>query len=350
MQAMRHRKLTSLARVALVLLQEAEALGFDGDSRSSKPHAPDPKDPDARVPLSVLSGVWRHLLTRDSDPSLGLRLGQRLTIRSLGIVGYAMATRATLGDALDCLSHYYGLLREGIDCRVERDVEQTTIVLHDRDMVGWAVRQQIDTRLAAVLMLCRQLTDQDVVPSAVEFPYRRPQELDEHRRTFGIAELRFERSEAALILPTTDLVRPIGSADDTLGGYLDRLATDMLTELEQEPSAGSFADEIARALASTLGSGLLRIDGIGALLGVSTRTIQRRLRTEGTTFAVVLQQLRRRHAEGLLRDRRMTIEQVAGHLGYSEASTFYRAFRRWRGTSPGAFRAQTTVRRIDVLK
>ena len=66
MQAMAHRKLTSLARIALVLLQEAEALAVAGDSPSSKPHSRDLKDPDARVPLSVLSGVWRHLVTRDT--------------------------------------------------------------------------------------------------------------------------------------------------------------------------------------------------------------------------------------------------------------------------------------------
>ena len=114
-------------------------------------------------------------------------------------------------------------------------------------------------------------------------------------------------------------------------------------------ATGSFADDLGRVLASMLAAEPLTVDDVGSRLGVSSRTLQRRLHNEGTSFAEVLEQLRRREAERLLRDRRLTVEAIAARLGYSEPSTFYRAFRRWRRTSPGAFRAQMAARLRDDI-
>jgi AraC-like DNA-binding protein len=200
------------------------------------------------------------------------------------------------------------------------------------------MRQQADVRLAALLAGCRQITRRRIVPSAVWFPYHRPRRIHEHRRTFGAVRLHFGR-RAALVLSNADLGHAVRSADDTLVSYLERLAVQTLADLGAD-RPGPFAAEVADLLGRILDQEAPAIASVGALLGIRPRTVQHRLRSEGTTFAKILDDVRRRQAEALLRDGHATIEHVATRLGYSEPSTFYRAFRRWRGTTPATFRAR----------
>jgi len=342
------RKLTSLARLPLLLLRGSDEPGAAPAAYRRYAQSRDLADPDVRVPLSMLWAVWRDILTHNPDPALGLRLGRRITVRSLGLVGYVLATSRTLGDALDRFSRYCRILRDGVECHIDRSPGTTRIVFHDHAMVDWAARPQADARLAGLLRVCRRLTGATIVPRAVDFPYERPARIGEHRRTFGTDRVRFARPHAGLTLSGADVARPVRSADDTLAGYLEPLAMDLLAKM-RAAATGSFADDLARVLASMLATEPLTVDEVGSRLGVSSRTLQRRLHTEGTSFAEVLEQLRRREAEQLLRDRRLTVEAIATRLGYSEPSTFYRAFRRWRRTSPAAFRAQMAARLRDDI-
>jgi AraC-like DNA-binding protein len=333
------RALTSLARLPLLLLRGSDEPGAAPAASGRFARSRDLDDPDGRVPLSLLSAVWRDVLTHDPDPTLGLRLGRRITVRSLGLVGYVLATSRTLGDALDRLSRYCAILRDGVECQLERSAGTTSVTFHDHAPVDFAARAQADARLAGLLRVCRRLTRERIVPRAVDFPYDRPARIGEHRKTFGTDRMRFARSHAGLTFCAADVARPVRSADDTLAGYLDLLAADLLRRAGMV-APQSFADEVARVLAGMLGAEPLTIHAVGSQLGVSSRTLQRRLHLEGTSFVAVLDLLRRREAEQLLGDRRLTVEAIAARLGYSEPSTLYRAFRRWRRTTPGAFRGR----------
>lgn len=337
---------TSLARIPQLLLHAADGLGSGREAPSPRPFEALP-DPDGRVPLATLVSVWRDLRTRHPDPALGLRLAKRIEVRSLGLVGYAMTFSRTLGDALDVLGRYHRIIREGVDCRIERDAEGATIVFSDPDTSGAVLRQQIDARLAGVLAACRQITGRRIVPKTVAFPYRRPRRLDAHRCIFATPRLRFGESCASLTLWAADLGHQLPAADETLAGYMERLAAEALRELGN-PTTSSFVATVAEALQTVLRDAPPTIEAVGSILGISARTLQRRLQLEGTTFARLRQDLRRQHAELLLQNRRLTVEDVAIRIGYSEPSTFYRAFRRWRGVSPGAFRGRTTPRRDDA--
>jgi AraC-like DNA-binding protein len=301
-------------------------------------------DPDERVPVSLLGGIWRNLCAHDSDPALGLRLGRHATVRDLGLVGYVMGASATLGQALDRLGRYYGILREGVECRMERRGAGAAIVLHAAALDASSVRQEVDARIAAILTICRELVGQRIVPGTVDLPYGQVHGLGEHRRMFGSARFRFDQSYGALQFGSGDLARAIRTADGTLARYLERLAVDMRGDLESSRSA-SFGSDVAHVLAANLRSGSASISDAAASLGLSDRTLQRRLRYEATTFTEVLEQVRRQEAERLLSGSLLPIDQVAVRLGYGESSTFYRAFHRWHGVTPGTFRSKHLVAR-----
>jgi AraC-like DNA-binding protein len=138
-----------------------------------------------------------------------------------------------------------------------------------------------------------------------------------------------------LVLRRGDLDRVVSTADDTLVGYLDRLADESLESLGTEES---ILKKVRRALWTELSEGQPSVKRIAAALNMSVRTLQRRLREDDTSFVEVLDEFRREMATGLLRNRELAIYEVAFLLGYSEPSTFHRAFRRWHACSPREYR------------
>src|SRR5262249_13949128 len=161
----------------------------------------------------------------------GLRVGRRIVVQCLGLVGYAMGASRTLGDTLERLGRYSRIVCEEVECRLTAAAESVTMVLHDHGTVAAAARPRVDARLAAGAALCRKLTAHGIVPTTVDLPYPCPPRLNEHRRSFGPALLRFGGRNAALVFSVTDLARAVRTGDETLAGHLDRLAAIMLTEL-----------------------------------------------------------------------------------------------------------------------
>jgi AraC-like DNA-binding protein len=121
-----------------------------------------------------------------------------------------------------------------------------------------------------------------------------------------------------------------------LVGYLDDLAAITLAPLEE--SDENMIAAVRRALWTMLPGGRPDLWRTAAGMGVSARTLQRRLGEEGSSFSRVLDELRRDLSDELLSDRKLSVAEVAFLLGYSEPSAFQRAFRRWRGVSPRRFR------------
>ena len=197
-----------------------------------------------------------------------------------------------------------------------------------------AFRPAADARLAALMAVCREITSASIVPLTVQFPYRRPADVQEYERFFR-APLEFGCLATAFLLAQSDLTRPVVSSDHALTGYLDRLAEQTVSALGTERTT---EDRVRRVLWTDLSAGDAHLDRTALLLGMSARALQRRLREEGTTFAEVLTKLRKDMAQPLLRDGRLAVSEVAFLLGYEDPSSFQRAFRRWSGVSPRAFR------------
>ena len=326
---------TGLARIVLIHLDRASRLGVPRSdllraARLTEAHL---ADPDTRIPVTAFARLWQAITERLPDPALGLRLGGDVRIRELGLVGYTMVFSGTLGAALRRFSRYSRILADTFVVQLDASPEANWVRL-DAQPALRAYRQAADARLAAVLAMCRELTGTDVTPLSVQFPYRQPADTREYERFFQ-APLEFGALATGFLLDENDLKRPVSSSDETLTGYLDTLAAQVLAQLGEERTV---RDHVRRALWSQLSEGLPDLDRVARLLGMGARTLQRRLREEGTSFAAVLAELRQDMAEALLREGRLTVSEVAFLTGYSDAGSFHRAFRRRTGVSPRAFR------------
>lgn len=329
---------TTLAGLSFRLLTGLEALGVQRADmlRAARLDERMLSDPDARIPSSRVWAVWRLAISRLPDQDLGLRLAENLRARELGLVGYVMSFSRTVRHALQRLTRYSHILSETLQYRLEESRSQTRLAL-ERDPRFDELRHPIDLRLAAVVAVLRDIAGRSLTPLEARFPYARPARTSQLARCFR-APLVFGCREAMLLYRMEDLDRGVAAGDERLAGYLDRLARDTLRSLGRR---GSLSDRVNRFVWSELADGTPTLERAASTLGLSTRTLQRRLREEGTTYAALIETLRRDLAGSMLRDRGLAVYEVGFMLGYSDPTSFHRAFRRWTSCSPGQYRRET---------
>jgi AraC-like DNA-binding protein len=329
------QQMTGLARIPLNLLRGAERYGLERDElmRLAGLSPSELVDPDSRISVGKIWTLWRVVIDRIQDPQLGLHLGSGIDVREFGLIGYALYHSDTLRQALERLSRYSRIVSEALVVHYVDHGDRGQVVV-DKALRLDQLRHPIDSRLASLLTTAREITGADVFALEARFPYPRPEDVAEHQRLFGGALL-FDEPETMVVFARHDLDRPVVHADQTLSGYLDHLADEVLETLDQ---AVNFRQRVRRAIWSHLSEGKPSMRQIARQLGVSPRTLQRRLEEEKTSFAAELDSLRHEMAAHLLLDRSLAVYEVAFLLGYSEPSTFYRAFRRWERVSPQEFR------------
>ncbi len=330
------RQPTAVARLPLFIADGARQFGLEPDQllRDAGFRSRELQDPDARVPVSKLGRLWALIAGRVPDPAVGLLIGEAREERNLGLVAYTARFSPTLGDALQRLVRYSQVVVEDWVVSLRRQDDRVVLTL-ERGFSFNPIRPPVDFRLTAVLTGARKLTGVTIDPLEARFPYPAPASLAAQQRVFR-CPLIFDASHPQLVLRVEDLALPIPTRDTTLLSYLDRLADEALRELTQEDS---FTHAVQRALWHELSSGAPSIDRVASRLGVSGRSLQRRLAEEGTSFSVELDRFRRDMAQRLLRENDVAIYEVAYLLGYADPSAFHRAFRRWHGASPRHFRA-----------
>jgi len=331
--------MTGLARIPLHLLDKAaQRYGLDHEElmRLAGFSQAELDDPDSRVPLGKIWTLWRVVIDQVDDPALGLHLGIDTEVRDLGLVGYAAYHSRTLRAAFERIARYSRIVNEALVVHMIDDGDRGKFVIEKAPRLD-ALKHPVDGRMASATAVARELTGVDVAPVEVRFPYSRPSDVSEYRRIFRCPVL-FDEPESMLVFGRADLDRPVIHADETLTGYLDKLAEDSLESLD---GTVTFKQRVRRAIWSELSGGKPNVRQIALQLGVSPRTLQRRLEEEHTSFAAELDALRHEMASRLLKDRNLAVYEVAFLLGYAEPSTFYRAFRRWKRVSPHEFRRST---------
>jgi AraC-like DNA-binding protein len=326
---------TGRAQSILFLVDQGEALGLSRARLLEVAGVTEAElsDPDGRLPLTRYWDLWRYIANEIPDPDLGLELGQRVQVRDTGVVGYAMLHSGTLGSALERLVRFGKIFTQRADLSLEPSGD-SWLLIQQQPPLYRGFRQVPDVRLASIISVCRQITGRDLSPSLVLFPYPRPADVGAHRRLFR-CDSSFDEPCGGLAFRSGDIQLALGAADEVLAGYLDEVAA---LRLERLPKDGSFAERVRRVIWNHLSEGQPTVSRVASELAVSGRTLQRRLREEERSFAEVVEDLRREKAQALLQDRNLAIYEVGYLLGYSDATAFYRAFRRWHGTSPSQYR------------
>lgn len=289
--------------------------------------------PDGRISFEAHTRLWEAIASVGGE--VGIDLGERIAITALGVVGHAMAYAETTGDALDALERFRRLVLDDALPRVRLVGDEAHFVqpLSPRFAV---LRHPAECQATATLTTIRTLTgDRTIRALRVQFMHPKPASIARHRAVFGTSKLTFGASLNEVVLEAQVLARPIARADPALRQYLMLRASALSGELAEDERV---ADQVRRAVVEGLAGGAPSLGVLAKTLHTSERTLQRRLQAEGTSLPAIVEEVRRERAVSMLADPLRRAGEVAYALGYRDATTFARAFRRWTGLAPEAWR------------
>jgi AraC-like DNA-binding protein len=279
----------------------------------------------------------------DRAHELPLRVGPLMRPDDYGALGLAWKSAPTVRSSLERVERYCRLWTDNLTyeiCDHDRGVD---FIVHRSGVRRLGMRLSNEATLASATSLIRQTSSPRFRPLAVSLKHSAPKSISAHERYFG-CPVRFGSDRDALSIPGEALARSNHLADDGISRFL-------LSHLDAE--LGSIGAEtpieslVEREVSRSLSEGVPRMGDVARRLAMSERTLHRRLSERGVSFKSLVDATRRHVAENLLRDSRYTATEVAFLAGFSEQSAFNRAFKRWTGRTPTAYRTEARKLSLD---
>lgn len=297
---------------------------------------------DTRIGVRNQIALLRLVADVVGDDLLGFHLAGRFELQEIGLLYYILASSATLGEALARAERYSTVANEGMKVQCRRDPDLCVRISY----VGvprHTDRHQMEFLVTAFVRVCRHLTGTSLLPVRVGFVHPRRGSSDELDTFFG-GKVAFGAESDEIVFARGASQLPLIGADPHLGEVLIRYCEEILAR--RAAPASPMRVHVENAIAPLLPHGRAQMTEIAATLGMSRRTLARRLATEGATFTGILEEMRRDLALGYLEDASLSISQIAWLLGFQEVSAYTTAFKRWTGVTPTQARmrpATTTV-------
>jgi AraC-like DNA-binding protein len=316
----------SLRGVDPALLCERLGIAADAASRD-----------EVLVPATTVRELFDAAADALGEPFLALRLPAEMPLRRYGLAELAARSSATLREGLVRMARYASLVYPGIECTLEEADGEARWTQRTPGHARGLGRHPHEYGLAYVLSHAREQTGSPFAASRVWFAHARPPDLAPLYRFFATRELDFGAEASGFAFSLGELEHPMKGDDPRLLATAEDLAE---LALRAQPRAGAFA-AFASIVAARLEPVLTddaSIEAVARGLHMSPRTLQRRLDEEGTRFSEVVDSVRERLAREWLRDESRTLSEIGYALGFADLATFSRAFKRWTGKPPGAWR------------
>jgi AraC-like DNA-binding protein len=291
-------------------------------------------DPEERLIVRSQITLLDEAAIALQDDCLGFTLARDFDPRALGLLYYVMASSQTLGDALERVARYSQTTNEALVVRY-REGNRLMINLSYSGVPRHSDRHQIEFCMFAVLRICRVLTGQNLVPQHFWISHHRSGTNSEMARFVGTkVEFDADTDEFALNIDRREL--PLIHADSYLNGLLRKYCEAALADRRGEMS--QLRTRVENAISSVLPHGRVLVGDVARSLGMSKRTLARKLSDEGLNFTDIIQQLRRDLAVRYLDGSKLHVSKIAWLLGFREVSAFTHAFKRWTGKTPTELR------------
>jgi AraC-like DNA-binding protein len=288
-----------------------------------------------RIPLEKYLALLDLAADVSRSEHFGLHFGATQAFDTVGLLAYIMRNSPNLGAAITNAMRYLRLHVDGAELSLAFAGPEARLVYRLTSLSVRPSRHYSELLMASFLRFVRLSVDDRWSPREVHFGHEPPTDIAPYRAMFG-GLVRFAQSDDAMVFERTLLSRALRTADHQLLRILEEHARAVLAEL---PVAND--DLIARLQQFVVGA--LPNDGAGLsaaarALGMSVRTLQRRLREHDIVYARLVDEVRRRLSDKYLADASLSLGEIAYLLGYSESSAFNRAYRRWNGRTPAADR------------
>lgn len=291
--------------------------------------------PQAELTLEQADRLVALALQRSGHTDLGFELGRLFKLSSHDILGYAMLSAPTVDQALRLVSRYFRLITPAYALRYHSDARQAEARLQVLLPLSPAVRAaHLEAIVVAFYEHVRMLASGEAPECRIELPFEAPPHAARYRE-LAAARVSFGHPGGArIVLPREVVMRAQMLAEDNALHMAERRCAILLARL----TAGVRFSDWVRGLLRDAGQGQPALGEIAAMLNLSPRTLERRLRAEGSGFRELARRARFEAACAMLLSGRMSVTQVALELGYTDLANFTRAFRRESGVAPSAYR------------
>ena len=293
------------------------------------------EDPTIRIPVGHQIAFLNLVADRLPDEFLGFHLAKEIDLRELGLLYYVQASSNTLGDALRRTERYCSIQNEGVVAKY-RDDGAVRVSLHYNAVRRLSDRHQVEFFVTVLVRLCRHLVGRQLRPARIKLAHRRTGLPHDLAACFGCEFVFGSAADEIEYAPASGRL-PIASADDYLNKLLEKYCEETLAK--RRLGAASWRVAVENTLAPLLPHGQGRLSQVSAKLGMTARTLERRLAKEGVSFLDVLDDLRFELAKRYLQEPNLPISEIAWLLGYADPSAFSHSFRRWTGNPPRQLRA-----------
>ena len=312
--------------------------GVDVDALLRQAHLTPREIKNKDIPLGVQNQIKFADLVANAtgDPLLGFHLAYSYDLRELGLLYYVIASAETLLGSLQRVARYSDVANEGVDLEVTQG-NLLRVRPHFSGIARHSDIHQMEFWMASLVRVCRKVIGANLKSIEVRIAHDRRKQVPEMEKLLrcdvktgvNIDEIVFSKGSGEY---------PIVTADPYLDQLCVRLCKETLARLGKKPSP--LKVKVENAIAVLLPHGEMHFDAVAAELGLSGRTLARRLASEGHSFSKILDGLRSSLARRYLAESDMSISEIAWFLGYSEVANFTHAFYRWTGTNPRNERAK----------
>jgi AraC-like DNA-binding protein len=293
------------------------------------------EDADARLSRADFDRLLEHAVRLSEDRDFGLHAAERTDggHRLPDALHYALTACPTVGHLFHTVSRYARLLHADAEMTFVADDGVAHVELEAPGSGAVARRHIAERWLGALVLLVRRHADARFAPREVWFARPALSDTSAHERIFR-APLRFEQAVDALVIGRDTLDVPVRNGDADLQRVLEAYLATILPEVE----LGDLSQLVRRRLRPAPAGRVPTLSSLAAGLAMSPRTLQRRLAEERTSYQALVREVREDLAREYLTESLLSISEIAFLLGFSDVSTFHRAFRRWTRQTPLAYR------------
>lgn len=271
---------------------------------------------------------------KELGPGFSVRVGQQMKIEDYGVLGLSWRTCSRAGEIFERCERYFKLLSNTYLFKVEKNDSISRVYLN-RDAHRRGVELSNEATMSAVVVVLQAMTEKNITPVEVSFKHSPPQINDDYLKAFG-CPIFFNRQHNYIAYRTEDLNMRTAKADESINKFL-------VERVEEETkgiklSTSKIVNDVENLIKDALPSGIPGVDQIGQLMGLSRRTLTRRLSENGLTFRDLIKKTQEEVSRDLLKNSTRSIAEIAFETGFSEQSAFSRAFKNWTNISPAEYR------------
>lgn len=291
-----------------------------------------PIDPGVRIPFEKIDRIRSKTKKLTGDEALGLRAASVYVPSQLGALGYAWQASLTLRKACSRLQRFSRVVNEKAVVNLE-DRDGCMVVTLKLEIPSESETVRDDSALSMLTMMCRLVSGDQFRLQAVNFKHSEPRDIKPYFEYFG-CQLNFDQAENQLLIPLSLADEVLAGANPELAMLNDQVVTRRLALLDRNDIVARVQSE----LLDQLPIGNVSDDSVAASLHMSVRTMHRRLTEANSNFRALLVKTRRNLAEQYILDNSLTLTEISLLLGFSEPSSFSRAFKSWTGKAPSEAR------------